>query len=68
MKMPVHMFISLGNILAGQFKKEAEEQKKQQEGMSNTDIPNLRQMSSNLPDISSMLSGFSSQLPSMSSL
>ena len=68
MKMPVHMFISLGNILAGQFKKEAEEQKKQQEGMSNTDIPNLRQMSSNLPDISSMLSGFSSQLPSMPSL
>lgn len=68
MKMPVHMFISLGNILAGQFKKEAEEQKKQQEGMSNTDIPNLRQMSSNLPDVSSMLSGFSSQLPSMPSL
>lgn len=68
MKMPVHMFISLGNILAGQFKKEAEEQKKQQEGMSNTDIPNLRQMSSSLPDVSSMLSSFSSQLPSMPSL
>ena len=68
MKMPVHMFISLGNILAGQFKKEAEEQKKQQEGMNNTDIPNLRQMSSSLPDVSSMLSGFSSQLPSMPSL
>lgn len=68
MKMPVHMFISLGNILAGQFKKEAEEQKKQQEGMGNTDIPNLRQMSSSLPDVSSMLSGFSSQLPSMPSL
>ncbi len=60
------MFISLGNILAGQFKKEAEEQERQQEGM--TSVPNnIRQMT-DIPDIGSMLSGFSSQLPSMPSL
>lgn len=44
MKMPVHMFIALGNILEGQFKKEAEDQQKQQEN-SMSNLPNLRQFS-----------------------
>ncbi len=60
------MFISLGNILAGQFKKEAEEQERQQEGM--TSVPNNIGHMTDIPDIGSMLSGFSSQLPSMPSL
>ena len=49
--MPVHIFISMCNILAGQFKKEAEKQKKDQdEAMA--DMPNLRSFS----DISSIAS------------
>lgn len=44
MKMPTHMFISMCNILASQFKKEAEEQQKEQENAS-ADLPNLRNFS-----------------------
>lgn len=44
MKMPVHIFIALGNTLASQFKKEAEDQKKQQDDAMSS-MPNLRQMS-----------------------
>jgi hypothetical protein len=42
MKMPTHMFISMCNILASQFKKEAEEQEKERENAT-SDMPNLRQ-------------------------
>lgn len=52
MKMPVHIFIAQCNILASQFKKEAEEQQKQQdEQMSG--MPNLRQFS----DIGNLTNG-----------
>lgn len=57
MKMPVHMFISLGNILAKQFKDEAENQEKQQnEAMSN--MPNIRQFT-DLSSISNLASSIS---------
>lgn len=42
MHMPTHLFISMCNILASQFKKEAEDQKKEQEEAT-ADLPNLRQ-------------------------
>lgn len=56
MKMPVHMFIALGNILAGQFKKESEAQQKQQEEAASS-LPNLRQFAdiSNFGNIASSI-------------
>ena len=51
--MPVHIFISLGNILATQFKEEAEKQKKEQE-KSNSNLPNFN----SLPNVSNILSNF----------
>ena len=60
MKMPVHIFISMCNILASQFKQEAEKQKEEQEeATTSIDVPNLRQ----LTDIGSITSGMS--LPSV---
>ena len=61
MSMPVHIFISLGNILAAQFKQEAEEQRKQQEDSTSNggsfNIPsNIRSSLSQLSDISNLAS------------
>lgn len=44
MKMPVHIFISMCNILASQFREEAEKQKEEQENAT-MDLPNLRNLS-----------------------
>lgn len=55
MRMPTHMFISLGNILATQFKKEAESQEEQQsDSISSFNLPNIRQ---SLGDLSNNLTG-----------
>lgn len=40
MKMPMHIFIAMCNILAGQFKEEAEKQEKEQQEAS-ADLPNF---------------------------
>jgi len=50
--MPVHMFISLGNILSEQFRKEQEEQEKAQEE-AESHAPRF-----DMPDYSSMLNNF----------
>lgn len=60
MKMPVHMFIALGNILANQFKKEAEDQQQQQESAT-ADMPNLRQFA-DMSNLSSIASSIGSNL------
>lgn len=62
------MFIALGNILAGQFKKEAEQQKKQQEEAS-SDIPNIRQFAdmSSIGNIANSLSS-NINIPNISNL
>lgn len=52
MKMPVHIFMSLCNILAGQFKKESEEQQREQESAT-----------MNLPNISSLTDFSNIQFP-----
>lgn len=49
MHMPVHMFISMSNILATQFQKEEEAQKEAKE-KAEMNTPNF-----NVPDFSSML-------------
>lgn len=54
MHMPVHIFMSLCNVLANQFKEEAEKQKEEQENTM-ADMPNLRQFS-DIGDISSSFS------------
>ena len=56
--MPVHVFISLGNILATQFKEEAEKQKQEQEN-ANRSAPSFN----NLPNVSNILSNFN--IPSL---
>lgn len=57
MKMPMHIFMSLCNVLSRQFEEEAEKQKEEQE-QATSSMPNLRQFadfgnissSFNLPD------------------
>jgi len=60
MKMPVHSFILLGNILADQFKEEAKKQEEQDKEMK-TQMPNLANFNP-----SSFLG--SSSMPSMPSM
>lgn len=65
--MPVHMFISLGNILASQFKeeneKQKEEEKKSMAGMPN--LSSLSNISSMIGDMSSNFSAPNVQMPSI---
>jgi len=64
--MPTHVFIALGNILAEQFKKEAEEQEKQQEEQMQN-IPNLRSITdlSSLNNLASSIGNGSFNLPNI---
>lgn len=60
--MPMHYFISIGNILNKQFKEEADKQKKdEEEARSHYSIPNM----SNMPNLASLGSNLSS-IPNIS--